>query len=183
MSEGLPNCAHCDGQPNFIANRFEAVIVCTSCGISTPPHPLDAGHEQAYAVLRGIWELRVRPLPFDRHELSGLVRKGLTSADLGSVLALIANNEDNWAERGPLFAAMAARLLRQEHAVQELMPPETMLRDASRYRQLLRRARILQIDGRPWIYVTPFEAHGALAEVADDLAAGDLGPDEPQSYA
>ncbi|KAI3611771.1 hypothetical protein D8I24_0029 (plasmid) [Cupriavidus necator H850] len=158
MSDGLLSCAHCDSQPRFIANRFEALIVCTGCGISTPPQSLDTGRDQAFAILSGIWNTRVRPHPTEQHELAVIVRKELTSSDLGMVLALIARNEADWDTRGPLFAAMAEKLLQPEPFLQELMPAEALLRDASRYRKLMRRAKLIQIDGRPWVHIEPIDA-------------------------
>ncbi|CAG9183616.1 hypothetical protein [Cupriavidus pinatubonensis] len=158
MSDGLLSCAHCDSQPRFIANRCEAVIVCTGCGISTPPQALDAGRDQAFAILSGIWNTRVRPRPTEQHELAVIVRKELTSSDLGTVLALIARNEDDWDTRGPLFAAMAEQLLQPEPILQELVPAEALLKDASRYRKLMRRAKLIQIDGRPWVHIEPIDA-------------------------
>jgi len=167
MADDLLNCAHCDSLPRFIANRLEAVIVCTGCGISTPPQSLDDGHGRAFAVLSGIWNTRVTPRPTAQHELSGIVRKELTSSDLGAVLALIARNEDNWEERGPLFAAMAEKLLQPEPILQDLVPAETLLGDADRYRKLMRRAKIIQIDGRPWVHFEPIDA--LPATVSEEL--------------
>ncbi|RWA55999.1 hypothetical protein AU476_05410 [Cupriavidus sp. UYMSc13B] len=158
MANDLINCAHCDSQPKFIANRFEAVIVCKGCGISTPPQPLDAGYDQALAILSGTWNTRVTPRPTQEHELSALVREELTSSDLGTVLALFARNEDDWDTRGPLFAAMAEKLLQPEPILQELVPAEALLKDASRYRKLMRRAKLIQIDGRPWVHIESIDA-------------------------
>ena len=172
MSDDLLNCAHCDSQPQFIANRFEAVIACTGCGITTPPQSLDAGRDQAFTVLRGIWNTRVRPRPTEQHELSAIIRKELSTSDLGTVLALIARNEDNWTERGPLFAALATKLLQPEPMLQELIPAQTLLRDASRYRKLMRRAKVIQIDGRPWIHIEPIDA--LAATVSEELFGGTI---------
>ncbi|GAB7544188.1 hypothetical protein [Cupriavidus basilensis] len=172
MSDDLLNCAHCDSQPRFIANRFEAVIACTGCGITTPPQSLDASRDQAFTVLRGIWNTRVRPRPTEQHELSAIIRKELSTSDLGTVLALIARNEDNWTERGPLFAALATKLLQPEPMLQELIPAETLLKDACRYRKLMRRARVIQIDGRPWIHIEPIDA--LTATVSEEVSGGTL---------
>ncbi|WP_223999933.1 hypothetical protein [Cupriavidus pinatubonensis] len=172
MADDLLNCAHCDSQPRFIANRFEAVMVCTGCGMSTPPQSIDDGYDQAHAVLRGIWNTRVTLRPTAQHELSGIVRRELSSSDLGTVLALIARNEDNWEERGPLFAAMAEKLLQPEPFLQDLVPAETLLRDADRYHKLMRRARLVQIDGRPWVHIEPIDA--LPATVSEELFGGTI---------
>ncbi len=126
--------------------------------MTTPPESLDAGRDQAHAVLRGIWNTRVTPRPTEQHELSAIVRKELTSSDLGTVLALIARNEDDWEARGLLFAAMAEKLLQPEPFLQEIVPAEALLKDASRYRKLMRRAKVVQIDGRPWVHIEPIDA-------------------------
>ena len=172
MSDDLLNCAHCDSQPQFIANRFEAVVACTGCGITTPPQSLDAGRDQAFTVLRGIWNTRVRPRPTEQHELSAIIRKELSTSDLGTILALIARNEGNWAERGPLFAALATKLLQPEPMLQELIPAESLLKDASRYRKLMRRAKVIQIDGRPWIHIEPIDA--LTATVSEEVSGATL---------
>ncbi|KAF7961884.1 hypothetical protein AWV80_28380 [Cupriavidus sp. UYMU48A] len=161
-----------DSRPRFIANRLEAVIVCTGCGIYTPPQSLDEGHDRAFAVLKGIWNTRVTPRPTGQHELSAIVRKELSSSDLGTVLGLIARNEENWEERGPLFAAMADKLLQPEPFLQDLLPVETLLRDADRYRKLMRRAKIIQIDGRPWVQIEPIDA--LPATVSEELFGGTI---------
>uniref|UniRef100_UPI003F490874 hypothetical protein n=1 Tax=Cupriavidus necator TaxID=106590 RepID=UPI003F490874 len=170
MADDLLICAHCGSHPRFIANRFEAVIACAGCGMSTPPESLNAGRDQAHAVLRGIWNTRVTPRPTEQHELSAIVRKELTSSDLGTVLALIARNEDDWDARGPLFAAMAAKLLQPEPFLQEIVPAEALLKDASRYRKLMRRAKVIHIDGRPWIHIEPLDA--LPATVSEELFGG-----------
>lgn len=172
MADDLLNCAHCDSQPRFIANRIEAVIACTGCGMSTPPQPLDAGRDQAHTVLRGIWNTRVTPRPTEQHELSAIVRRELSSSDLGTVLALIARNEDAWEARGPLFAAMAEKLLQPEPFLQELVPAEPLLKDAGRYRKLMRRAKVIHIDGRPWIHIEPIDA--LPATVSEELFGGTI---------
>ncbi|WP_317920670.1 MULTISPECIES: hypothetical protein [unclassified Cupriavidus] len=172
MADDLLTCAHCGSQPRFIANRFEAVITCTGCGITTPPESLDAGHDQAHAVLRGIWNTRLTPRPTAQHELSAIVRKELSSSDLGTVLALIARNEDNWETRGPLFAAMAEKLLQPEPFLQELIPAEALLKDACRYRKLMRRAKLIHIDGRPWVHIEPIDA--LPATVSEELFGGTI---------
>jgi hypothetical protein len=79
-----------------------------------------------------------------------------------------ARNQDDWADRGPLFAAMAGKLLQPQDAIQDLMPAESMLRDAGRYRKIARRARVMHVDGRPWIYIEPVDATGA--EIAEELS-------------
>ncbi|CAN7777969.1 hypothetical protein LJR296_007799 [Cupriavidus necator] len=138
--------------------------------MSTPPESLNAGRDQAHAVLRAIWNTRVTPRPTERHELSAIVRKELTSSDLGTVLALIARNEDDWEARGPLFAAMAEKLLQPEPFLQEIVPAELLLKDASRYRKLVRRAKVIQIDGRPWVHIEPLDA--LPATVSEELFGG-----------
>lgn len=172
MADDLLICAHCGSQPRFIANRFEAVITCTGCGISTPPESIESGHDQAHAVLRGIWNTRLTPRPTDQHELSAIVRTELSSSDLGTVLALIARNDEDWETRGPLFAAMAEKLLQPEPFLQELVPAEALLKDASRYRKLMRRAKLIHIDGRPWVHIEPIDA--LPATVSEELLGGTI---------
>lgn len=172
MADDLLICAHCGSQPRFIANRFEAVITCTGCGITTPPESLEAGHDQAHTVLRGIWNTRLTPRPTEQHELSAIVRKELSSSDLGTVLALIARNEDDWEARGPLFAAMAEKLLQPEPFLQDLVPAEALLKDACRYRKLMRRAKLIHIDGRPWVHIEPIDA--LPATVSEELFGGTI---------
>lgn len=170
MSDGLLACAHCEGQPLFLAGRLEAVIVCAECGISTPPTSLEHGRDAAFVQLKAIWNTRVEHRPTDHHKIAALARQELTSSDLPYFLNLLASNQADWEVQGPMFAAMAARLVEPETQLQALLPAAPVLADAGRYRKLASRAKLNHVDGRPWIRIEPFEA--TAGELADENREG-----------
>lgn len=173
MPNGLLNCAHCDGAPLFVAGRLQAVIVCEECGISTPPVRLDAAVDSdfAFVQLSATWNRREVARPADEQTISLLARRALTPADLPYFLNLLAATSDDWPTNGPRFAAMAAALAQPTHQAISLDPPATVMEDAYRYRKLVRRARIIHVDGAP---VVRFEHVPALAAaVAEEDTACD----------
>ncbi|RWA55706.1 hypothetical protein AU476_06245 [Cupriavidus sp. UYMSc13B] len=175
MPSGLLNCAHCDGAPLFIAGRLQAVIVCEECGISTPPVRLEStDSDAAFAQLSAIWNTRVEHRPADQQTISLLARRELTSSDIPYFLNLLASTTSDWQTNGPKFAAMAAALAQPGFQSEHVSPPETVLEDAGRYRKLVRRAKVIHIDGAPMVR---FEHVPALtAAIADEAKEGDIWP-------
>ncbi|CAG2159725.1 hypothetical protein [Cupriavidus numazuensis] len=167
MPSGLLDCAHCDGAPLFICGRIQAVVVCEECGLSTPPVDL-ASHDRdaAFQQLSAIWNTRVEHRPADHHTISMLARRELTSSDIPYFLNLLASTTGSWTENGPRFAAMAAALAQPGDLLAQVPEPGPVLEDAARYRKLVRRAKVIYIDGAPMVR---FEHVPALsAEVAEE---------------
>ena len=140
MFDDLIGCGHCGGRARFFAGRKEAVIVCTQCGIGTPPVQIGTSKEAAYDELALIWN---RPV------------------DIPMLLDAIARNAMDWETRGPIFAAMAAQLSRPASPAAAEVPMATVLEDAGRYRKLVRLAKVIYVDGRPWIRFEPLDAFDA----------------------
>lgn len=168
--DGLIPCAHCEGEALFLAGRLEAIVTCAECGISTPPCAMDEGQDAVFARLQAIWNTRADHRPTDKHKIAALARQELTTSDLPYFLNLLAANNGDWDTQGPIFAAMAARLAQPETRLQTLLPVAPVLEDAGRYRKLVRRARLIRIDGKPWIRIDPFEA--TVAELMDEDREG-----------
>lgn len=175
MPSGLLNCAHCDGAPLFISGRLQAVIVCEECGISTPPVRLEStDSDAALAQLSATWNSRVEHRPADQQTISALARRELTSSDIPYFLNLLSSTSGDWQTNGPKFAAMAAALAQPGFQFKHVSPPEAVLEDASRYRKLVRRAKVIYIDGAPMVR---FEHVQALAAaIAEEAKAHDEWP-------
>ncbi|MBB3010126.1 hypothetical protein [Cupriavidus alkaliphilus] len=170
MPTGLLNCAHCDGAPLFIAGRLQAVVVCEECGVSTPPVRLEStDSDTAFAQLQAIWNTRVEHRPADEQTISMLARRELSASDIPYFLNLLASTTGDWSSNGPKFAAMAAALARPGVDFRHVSPPETVLEDAGRYRKLVRRSKVIYIDGAPMVRFDHVPAMAAaIAEEAKE---------------
>ncbi|MDO3615414.1 Lar family restriction alleviation protein [Ralstonia pseudosolanacearum] len=172
MSDDLIGCDHCGGRARFFAGRKEAVIVCTQCGMGTPPVQIGTTKEAAFEELAEIWNRRVEYRPTDEHELASIARRELTPADIPMLLDAIARNTIDWETRGPMFAALAAQVTRPVAPGAAEVPMATVLADAGRYRKLVRLAKVIYVDGRPWIRFEPLDALGSeLVEGDEDAFA------------
>ncbi|SDD57942.1 hypothetical protein SAMN05216345_111122 [Cupriavidus sp. YR651] len=175
MPSGLLNCAHCDGIAMYIAGRLQALIACEECGMSTPPIEIEAADpDTVFEQLRAIWNHRVEYRPADRQAISMLARRTLTPSDIPFFLGLLAETSTDWEINGPKFAAMASALAQPGHGLPHVAPPATVLIDAARYRKLLRRAKIIYIDGAPMIRFEPVPA--LAAEIAEEALADKAWP-------
>ncbi len=170
MPSGLLQCAHCDGAPTYISGRLQAVIVCEECGISTPPIRMDStDKDTAFTTLSTIWNSRVEHRPADQNAVSMMSRRALTASDIPYFLNLLAATTSDWETVGPKFAAMAAALAQPGYEFKHVDPPETVISQAARYQKLLKRAKIIYIDGAPMIR---FDHVPALcAEIAEESLA------------
>ena len=170
MPTGLLNCAHCDGAPLFIAGRLQAVVVCEECGVSTPPVRLEStDSDTAFAQLQAIWNTRVEHRPADEQTISMLARRELSASDIPYFLNLLASTTGDWSSNGPKFAPMAAALARPGVDFRHVSPPETVLEDAGRYRKLVRRSKVIYIDGAPMVRFDHVPAMAAaIAEEAKE---------------
>lgn len=170
MPTGLLNCAHCEGAPLFIAGRLQAVVVCEECGVSTPPVRLEStDSDTAFAQLQAIWNTRVEHRPADEQTISMLARRELSASDIPYFLNLLASTTGDWTSNGPKFAAMAAALAQPGVDFRHVSPPETVLEDAGRYRKLVRRSKVIYIDGAPMVRFDHVPAMAAaIAEEAKE---------------
>ena len=167
MPSGLLPCDHCDGAPLYVAGRLQAVIVCEECGMSTPPVQIDSTDpDAAFVRLSAIWNSRVEHRPADLEAISMLARRTLGEPDIPYFLNLLASTSGDWETNGPKFAAIAAALAQPSSDFQRVAPPSTVLADAARYRKLLRRARVIYVDGAPLIHFEHVPALGA--EIAEE---------------
>lgn len=170
MPSGLLQCAHCDGAPLYIAGRLQAVIVCEECSMSTPPIQLDgANKDAAFPQLSAVWNNRVEHWPADEQAISMTARRALTVSDIPYFLNLIASTTTDWEANGPKFAAMAAALAQPGYEFKHVDPPETVVSQSARYQKLLKRAKIIYVDGAPMVRFEPVPA--LCAEIAEEALA------------
>ena len=171
MPSGLLQCAHCDGAPLFIAGRLQALIVCEECGISTPPVDMDGqNRDAAFTQLSAIWNNRVEHRPADATAISMTARRALTASDIPYFLNLVASTAAaDWATNGPQLSAMAAALAQPGYEFKHVAPPETVISQAVRYQKLLKRAKIIYVDGAPMVRFEPVPA--LCAEIAEEALA------------
>ncbi|MDT4877272.1 hypothetical protein FQZ97_1127790 [compost metagenome] len=98
-----------------------------------------------------------------------LARRELTASDIPYFLNLLASTTGDWTSNGPKFAAMAAALARPGVDFKHVSPPETVLEDAGRYRKLVRRSKVIYIDGAPMVRFDHVPAlAAAIAEEAKE---------------
>ncbi|WP_235845019.1 hypothetical protein [Cupriavidus agavae] len=121
-----------------------------------------------FSQLSAIWNSRVEHRPADEHAISMTARRALTSSDIPYFLNLVATTTD-WEENGPKFAAMAAALAQPRYEFKHVDSPETVVSQSSRYQKLLKRAKIIYIDGAPMIRFDHIPA--MCAEIAEESLA------------
>ncbi|MGA3976971.1 hypothetical protein ACI2UK_13855 [Ralstonia nicotianae] len=88
------------------------------------------------------------------------------------LLEALARNTCDWETRGPMFAAMAAKVIKPVAPARAALSISTILQDANRYRKLVRLAKIVYVDGRPWVRFDPVDGLGA--EIAEEDQEGFL---------
>lgn len=127
------------------------------------------GSDTAFATLTAIWNNRVEHRRADQEAISMTARRTLTSSDIPYFLNLIAANTSDWETVGPKFAAMAAALAQPGYVFKHVDPPETVVSQAERYQKLLKRAKVIYIDGAPMVRFEPVPA--LCAEIAEEALA------------
>nr|WP_237380898.1 hypothetical protein [Cupriavidus sp. SW-Y-13] len=139
--------------------------------MSTPPIRMDSADikDAVFSQLSAIWNNRVEHREADADAISMNARRALTTSDLPYFLNLLASTSTDWETKGPMFAAMAAALAQPGYEFKHVDPPETVISQAARYQKLLKRAKIIYIDGAPMIR---FDHVPALcAEIAEESLA------------
>lgn len=122
-----------------------------------------------FARLCALWNNRVEHRPADKEAISMAARRALTSSDIPYFLNLVAATISDWDTLGPKFSAMAAALAQPGYEVSHVAPPETVVSQAARYQKLLKRAKIIHVDGAPMVRFEPVPA--LCAEIAEEALA------------
>ncbi|TDN59067.1 Lar family restriction alleviation protein [Paraburkholderia sp. BL10I2N1] len=144
-------------------------IYCSVCGISTPWESVgEDGQNELAAKNRcaAIWNQRLNRPKVNPGDLRDLIEKELGACDAQLVLNLLARNDMDWAERGPIFAMLAQRIVDATAVTFETWPISPVLEDAARYRKLMQLAKWVEIDGERY---AQFPKVPAPAEHADFL--------------
>lgn len=122
-------------------------IYCSGCGMSTPWEPIGADENTARDRVAKIWNQRVNRPKVIAGDIRDLIEKELGAVDAQLVIGMLARNDTDWAERGPIFAMLAQRIVDATVVTLDSWPIDPVLRDAARYRKLLQLARWVEIDG------------------------------------
>ncbi|MBN3754288.1 hypothetical protein G3N95_15150 [Paraburkholderia sp. Tr-20389] len=153
-------------------------ICCEDCGMQTPWFPIGDDKHAALEKAGKVWNERLNRPKATEGDLLDLVRKEISPVDVPYILDLLARTNEHWETRGPIFAALAQKVIDGKITARDFWPIEPVLMDAARYRTLQQLARFVYIDGVasvqfPRIPATdgdeecPFETRVSLA--VDDL--------------
>jgi hypothetical protein len=122
-------------------------IYCSGCGMSTPWEPVGDDENTARDQVATIWNQRVNRPKVTAGDIRDLIEKELGAVDAQLVIGMLARNDTDWAERGPIFAMLAQRIVDATVVTLDSWPIDPVLKDAARYRKLLQLARWVEIDG------------------------------------
>ncbi|WP_408530112.1 Lar family restriction alleviation protein [Paraburkholderia nemoris] len=127
-------------------------VHCGSCGMQTPWVAVKDNDEHAAMTECGlIWNNRLSRPPVNTGDLRDLVEKELGACDSQLVIDLLARNEGEWEERGPILKMLAQRLIDAAIVTIDSWPIDPVLKDAARYRKLVQLAKWVDIDGERYV--------------------------------
>ena len=86
-------------------------IYCSGCGMSTPWEPIGDDENTARDRVATIWNQRVNRPKVTAGDIRDLIEKELGAVDAQLVIGMLARNDTDWAERGPIFAMLAQRIV------------------------------------------------------------------------
>jgi hypothetical protein len=199
MYEQLLPCDHCGGVPHVGRSLVPAAtfssehsdesseesshppqseervrIYCGSCGMSTEWERVE--HLDEMSALNRcamIWNRRVDRTPTTSGSLEELINKEVGPLDSQLVLSAIANNTEDWEERGPTFAKLARRISDSIVTSRDFWPVTPVLTDAARYRKLMQMVRFVYIDGIPHLHFPTIPADPNLNDIAFEIRVAD----------
>jgi hypothetical protein len=129
-----------------VVERY-ACIMCSKCGLSTKWVLVDEANENAaYDECGRLWNTRADRLPVKQKSLEDLIQKEVNIKDIPYILALLARNDGEWEERGPILAQLAQRVLDAKVVTRKWWPINPTLEDASRYRKLMGNSTVERDD-------------------------------------
>jgi len=105
--------------------------------------------------------------------LEELINKEVGPLDSQLVLSLIANNTEDWEQRGPTFAKLARRISDAIATSKDFWPVTPVLTDAARYRKLMQLVRFMYIDGIPHLHFPTIPANPELNDIAFEIRVAD----------
>jgi hypothetical protein len=143
-------------------------LYCSECEVTTDWEPVGDDEKAALDRCAAIWNRRVDRRSTTTEDIQKLIEREVGACDVQYVLNLLANSNGNWAERGPIFAQLAQRLVDATVVTLETWPIDPVLNDAARYRKLVQLAKWVDIDGERHIQFpripTPREHNDMLFE-------------------
>lgn len=129
-------------------------IHCSSCGMQTPWEAVKDDEKTAMTRCAVVWNQRLNRPKVAPSDLHDLIEKEVGACDSQFVLHLLARNDGDWEERGPIFKLLAQRLMDAAVVTIDSWPIDPVLKDAARYRKLVQLAKWLDIDGERYVSFT-----------------------------
>ncbi|REG45428.1 restriction alleviation protein Lar [Paraburkholderia sp. BL6669N2] len=149
---GPPKIGDVTPRPPFAPQTEKlACVHCADCGMSTPWIPIGSDEAAALNEAARIWNRRLARPKVTEGDLRDLIEKELGACDMQMVIDMLARNADDWETRGPIFSALAQRLVDASVSTIESWPIDPVLQDAARYRKLVQLAKWVDIDGQRYV--------------------------------
>jgi hypothetical protein len=149
-------------------------IYCGSCGMGTDWVRVENLDElSALNRCAAVWNKRINRTPTTPGSLEELIDKEVGPLDSQYLLSLIANNTEDWPERGPVFARLALRISDAIATSRDFWPVTPVLTDASRYRKLMQQVRFVYVDGHPHLSFPTVPANPDLNDLAFEIRVAD----------
>ncbi|WP_175773002.1 Lar family restriction alleviation protein [Paraburkholderia phenazinium] len=126
-------------------------IYCSGCGMSTPWEPIGDNENAARDRVATIWNQRLNRPKVTAGDIRDLIERELGAVDAQLIIDMLARNDSDWAERGPIFSMLAQRIVDATVVTIDSWPIDPVLKDAARYRKLLQLARWVEIDGERYV--------------------------------
>jgi hypothetical protein len=153
-------------------------VHCADCGITTQWEPVGESEKAALDRCGVIWNRRLDRPRVEKGDVLDLIEKELGACDIPLVLDMLARNQGDWDERGPLFGKLAQRLVDATVVTIDTWPIAPVLEDAARFRKLVQLARWVDIDGERYVQFsrihTPKEHQDCLFEDRISLAVDSM---------
>jgi hypothetical protein len=124
-------------------------IHCEKCLLSTPWLEIGSDESEILDMAGRQWNSRVDRVPVHPGTVEDLIEQVVGAEDISLLLALLAKNDGDWEQRGPILSAFAQRVIDATIVTREWWPITPTLEDADRYRKLisLGTVRVIPFDG------------------------------------
>ncbi|WP_408181981.1 hypothetical protein [Paraburkholderia dipogonis] len=100
--------------------------------MQTPWFPIGNDKHAALEKAGTIWNRRLNRPAATEGDLLDLVRKEVSPVDAPYSLDLLSRTDEDWEARGPIFAALAQKIIDGKITARDFWPVEPVLKDAAR---------------------------------------------------
>jgi hypothetical protein len=174
MSADAASSPHGQPQADRTLDVEHVRIYCGSCGMGTEWDRVENLDEiSSLNRCAAVWNRRLNRTPTKAGTLEDLINKEVGPLDSQYLLSLIANNTEEWPERGPVFARLALRISDAIAISRDFWPVTPVLNDAARYRKLMQQVRFVYVDGRPHLSFPTVPANPELNDLAFEIRVAD----------